>query len=75
MGYKFNPFTGKLDYFETSEAGSVEDGTISNPYTSLNVKKVDDGIYHKIKNNLESVVTKYQVIDGILVVDGVNTIL
>lgn len=55
--------------------GSSEDGTAANPFTSLNVKRVPDGIFHKIKENYENVVTRIQVIEGVLIVDGVNTIL
>ncbi len=50
-------------------------GTELDPYVLLNVKKVAANKFHLIKENLESVVTSSQIIDGVLIVEGVNTIL
>jgi hypothetical protein len=78
MSYRFNPFTGNLDLVEDQGGGSgftPEDGSKDNPFTTLNVKKVLDSNFHVIKANYENIVTRIQVIDGILIVEGVNTIL
>lgn len=56
--------------------GSTEpDGSQSNPFVDLNVKRVPINIYHKIKENRQNVVTQTQFIDGVLIIDGVNTVL
>lgn len=75
MGYKFNVFTGTLDLVKSQAAGSIEDGSLTNPFTSLNFKQIRSGLYYKINEDLENVVTRIQIIDGILIVDGVNTVL
>jgi len=54
---------------------SPPDGSISNPFTDLNVKRVPINIYHKIKENRQNVVTQTQFVDGVIIIDGVNTIL
>jgi hypothetical protein len=58
-----------------SGSGGNGNGTESSPYTSLNVKRVRSGIFHRIPEDYENVVTREQVVEGILIVDGVNTIL
>ena len=76
MSLKFNPLVHiGLERTSTSGAAVTEDGSITNPFTDLNVKKVPTGIYHLIKENRESVVTRTQTVDGVLTIDGVNTIL
>lgn len=76
MSLKFNPFTGTFDFVSSTSAGSGTGvGTLSDPYVLLNVKNVPDGKYHLIGENLESVVTENQTVTGVLIVDGVNTIL
>ena len=78
MSWKFNPFTGTLDRVgagSSSGGSGVGDGTESNPFILLNVKKVESGMFHKIGANLESVVTRSQQVDGVLIVEGVNTVL
>ena len=50
-------------------------GTEADPFTDLNVKRVPINIYHKIKENRQNVVTKTQFVDGVIIIDGVNTIL
>ncbi len=50
-------------------------GTSASPFTELNVKRVPISIYHKIKENYENVVSNQQFVDGVLIIDGVNTIL
>lgn len=72
---KFNIFTGNFDFFGSSEGGQSEDGSISNSYTSLNIKHALENKFYLIKSDLESVVTRQQVIEGVLIIDGVNTIL
>jgi hypothetical protein len=72
----FNIFTGTFDFVgSSSSGGSSEDGSDSNPFTQLNIKRAEDGFYYLIKSHLENVVTRSQYIDGVLTSDGVNTIL
>ena len=71
----FNILTGNFDFVGSSEAGAVEDGTVGLPYTSLNIKRCLENKFYLIKSDLESVVTRQQTIDGILIIDGVNTVL
>jgi hypothetical protein len=52
-----------------------EDGSAQFPFTGLNFKHVKPDKFYLIKDDLESVVTRSQTIDGILIIDGVNTIL
>lgn len=58
-----------------SGSGTTEDGTQTNPFTTLNVKKVPENKFHLIKENHENIVSRIQIIEGVLIVDGVNTIL
>lgn len=76
---EFNPFVGS--FLESSCCGSsggggtTEDGSQANPFTQLNIKRVDASTFCLIKSNLENVVTRSQYISGVLTIDGVNTIL
>lgn len=76
MSYKlkYNPFTGRLDWVTTPSV-SGGSGTSADPYTDLNVKIIRSGFYYLIGADLESIVTGIQTIDGVLTVDGENTIL
>jgi hypothetical protein len=51
------------------------DGTQDNPFVDLNVKRIPINVYHKIKENRQNIVTETQFIDGVLIIDGVNTVL
>jgi hypothetical protein len=59
----------------SSGGGQIEDGSSLKPYTPLNIKHAQVDKFYLIKEGLESVVTRIQKIDGILVVQGVNTVL
>ena len=50
-------------------------GISSDPFTELNIKIALPTFYYLIKSHLENVVTVSQVVDGVLTIDGVNTIL
>jgi hypothetical protein len=63
------------DTIRGAGSGSLGDGSLLNPFTLLNIKNVRSGFYYKIGSDLESVVTREQTISGILIIDGVNTIL
>ena len=54
---------------------TAPDGSALNPYIHLNFKKLDAEKHYLIGRNLESIVTRIQTIDGVLVIDGVNTVL
>jgi hypothetical protein len=73
MSYVYNPL--KIIGLDRTSEPVVEDGSISNPLTDLNVKRVPINIYHKIKENRQNIVTETQFVDGVLIIDGVNTIL
>ncbi len=70
----FNIFTGNFDFVGSSSV-SVEDGSQSNSFTSLNIKNAKNSFFYKIKDDLENVVTRFQKVDGVLIIDGVNTVL
>jgi hypothetical protein len=71
---------GKISQIPASDtirgAGSGSgSGTLLNPFTGLNFKKIAVSKYYLIKEDLENIVTRTQIIDGVLTIDGVNTIL
>lgn len=66
---------GGGDSASINVADVLGDGTQSNPFFLLNIKIVPNNIYHLVKQNFENVVASTQTINGILVVDGVNTVL
>jgi hypothetical protein len=59
----------------TSGEIGVGDGTSLNPMRLANIKRAKTGYYYKIGEDYENVVSGMQIIDGILINDGVNTIL
>lgn len=56
-------------------ASTLGDGSESNPFSLLNIKYARAGLFYKIGEDYENVVTNTQTIDGVLITDGVNTIL
>lgn len=58
-----------------NSGGSAEDGSALNPFTTLNVKRIPENIFHAVKENHENVVSRIQIIEGVFIVNGVNTIL
>lgn len=61
--------------FPFSTDSTIGDGSAASPLKLLNIKKVPAGKFFLVPENNENVVTRIQVIEGVLIVDGVNTIL
>lgn len=55
--------------------GGFGTGTEDDPFTLLNIKIARENLFYKIGADYENVVTNTQTIDGVLINDGVNTIL
>lgn len=68
MSIKFNVFTGTFDIVGTSAAPPPSSSTV-NRYFIFTAETVT------IPDGSENVVTKEQTVDGILIVNGRNTVL
>jgi hypothetical protein len=65
MAYTFNPFTGKLDYYQPAPAG----GSGGTPWY------VPAGTTHIVAENMQEVVAVPQRNDGVTRIDGVRIFL
>jgi hypothetical protein len=68
MAFKFNPFTGTLDYYEKSTLPPSQE-------SHFNFYQVDAIDTVTVKAGQENVITSPQIIDGILIIDGRNTVI